>query len=179
MKIGCRRCLTSLEQLQSCYLPNEQAKHCYPRQYHFDLGEIWNESYSTNTWKGYVDLSNFRCVHLDVNHSTDFVDPETHTNSIIYTMYLHRGLGIMPNTMLDSDWVVGDLPISLIYCVGWKRGLLGSKIEQDSRDLPLITADSTELLCRLHRIAGLELLRGLGSPVVCCSPWAGYRCPQM
>lgn len=64
----------------------------------------------TDKWKAYINLSNHGYVHLDVNHSQNFVDPQTgaHTNSIegtwthVKNRALQRG-GRRTEASLDAD----------------------------------------------------------------------------
>ena len=46
--------------------------NCIPAPYRRPTGAT---TVITDKWKGYVDLTSLGYIHLDVNHSTNFVDP--------------------------------------------------------------------------------------------------------
>ena len=81
----------------------------------------------TDKWKGYVNLTNFGYIHLDVNHSTNFVDPETgaNTNTIEGTWtHAKRAARIRDGGVRSED----SLSLDISQFIWMKqRGLLRSR----------------------------------------------------
>ena len=96
----------------------------------------------TDKWKGYVDLTSLGYVHLDVNHSTNFVDPETgaNTNTIEGTWtHAKRAAGVRQGGARTDDSFALDLSQFM-----WmkQRGLLRSR----NRARDLFSAEIPQLL---------------------------------
>ena len=93
----------------------------------------------TDKWKGYVNLTTLGYIHLDVNHSTNFVDPETgaNTNSIEGTWtHAKRAARIRHGGVRSEDSFALDIS-QFIWMK--QKGLLRSRdIVRDlfSKDLP-------------------------------------------
>ena len=96
----------------------------------------------TDKWKGYVDLTSLGYIHLDVNHSTNFVDPETgaNTNTIEGTWtHAKRAAGVRQGGARTVDSFALDLSQFM-----WmkQRGLLRSR----DRARDLFSAEIPQLL---------------------------------